>query len=94
MVQKEVTDLYEAAWLVAGGCRIEQVQCIPVAGALSCQFTFTGKYLDDLCERYVKKEAGVNVHAFRNAYGHINTLMHQAKRSYEKRRRESGREEL
>jgi hypothetical protein len=91
MERAEVTDLYEAAYLVVQGGRIEGVDCIPLSSSLGCRFTFSGDGLSLERERYRSKEAAVNLYAFRGAYTQVNGYMHEAKKAYEReRRRRSG----
>ncbi len=92
MTRKEVTDLYEAAWLAANGCRIEEVECVPLSGTLACRFTFSGNTLSELEETFFQKAAVVNVHVFRSAYGQVNSFVHEAKKSYDRRLRELRRQ--
>lgn len=88
----EVTDLYEAAYLIIQGNRIEGVQCIPFSESLGVSFSMAGEDLYQNQETYLSKAAVVNVHAFRSAYNQVNKFMHEAKRSYDRERRESRRE--
>jgi hypothetical protein len=82
-----VTDLYEAAYLILSGCTIEEVSCIPVSESLSCRMTFSGDALSDAQDDFYAKKACVNLHAFRQAYGQVNTYVHQAKKSFDRERR-------
>ena len=84
MQYKSVTDMYEAAWLVANECQIEGVECIPLSEGLTCRFEFSGSNLGFLEELFLKKEAQVNVHAFRRAYGQVNSFIHEAKKNYDR----------
>jgi hypothetical protein len=88
MNHREVTDMYEAAWLVSNGCRIEEVECVPLSGSLACRFTFSGDNLSELEDTFFQKAAMVNVHAFRSAYGQVNSFVHEAKKNYDRRLRE------
>jgi hypothetical protein len=90
MEKAEVTDLYEAAYLVVQGGRIEGVKCIPLSSSLGCAFTFSGDALSLERERYRSKEAAVNLYAFRGAYTQVNGYMHEAKKAYERERRRGG----
>jgi hypothetical protein len=87
-----VTDLYEAAYLILSGCTIEEVSCIPVSESLSCRMTFSGDALSDAQDDFYAKKACVNLHAFRQAYGQVNTYVHQAKKSFDRERRMARRE--
>lgn len=77
-----VTDLYQAAYLLTNGCEVEEVQCIPAGGAIACRLTFSGEELDTLSERFLQRSAEVNLFAFRQAYNQIHSYVHQAKKSY------------
>ena len=83
----EVTDLYEAAYLILSGCTIEEVSCIPVSESLSCRMIFSGISLEKAQDEFVAKKAVVNLHAFRSAYGQVNGYVHQAKKSFDRERR-------
>jgi hypothetical protein len=51
----EVTDLYEAAYLVLQGGRLEEVACIPLSSSIACKFTFSGETLALDQEAYRRK---------------------------------------
>ncbi len=87
----DVTDLYQAAYLVVRGGRLEAVECIPVGGALSCRMSFSGAELEAAQDEYFSKKAVVNLYAFRQAHNQVNSYIHQAKKSYDLRRREGRR---
>jgi hypothetical protein len=82
-----ITDLYEAAYLILSGCTVEEVSCIPVSESLSCRMTFSGDALAGAQDDFYAKKACVNLHAFRQAYGQVNTYVHQAKKSFDRERR-------
>jgi hypothetical protein len=88
MKVKEVTDLYEAAYLIVNGCNLLGVSCIPLSLSLACRFSFSGENLNSLEEVYYQKEACVNLHAFRSAYSQVNSYMHEAKKSYDRQQRQ------
>jgi hypothetical protein len=83
----ELTDLYEAAYLVTEGCRIEGVQCIPLSRSLGCCITVSGEDVGRKREAFQEKRAAVNVYAFRNAYTRVNGLVHEAKKAWDRERR-------
>jgi hypothetical protein len=83
----DVTDLYQAAYLVVRGNRLEAVECIPVGGVLSCRMSFSGSDLEAAQDEYFSKAAVVNLYAFRQAYNQINSYIHQAKKSFDRERR-------
>ena len=87
MQTTDVTDLYEAAYLILAGCTLEEVSCIPVSESLSCRMTFSGSALDKAQDEFFAKRAVVNLHAFRSAYSQVNTYVHQAKKSFDRERR-------
>ena len=93
MERVEVTDLYEAAYLVTEGGRIEGVQCIPLSQSLGCCLTVAGEGLSQRRETFQLKQAAVNLYTFRNAYTQVNGLVHEAKKAWDRersRRREAG----
>ena len=88
MSLKHVTDLYEAAFLVTEGFRIEEVECIPIARTLACRISFRDERdIERVQGIFYSKAACVNLHAFRQAYSQVNGFVHTAKRSYEKERK-------
>lgn len=88
MSLKHVTDLYEAAFLVTEGFRIEEVECIPIARTLACRISFRDEGEIETAQGvFYSKAACVNLHAFRQAYSQVNGFVHTAKRSYEKERK-------
>ena len=91
MERVEVTDLYEAAWLVTEGGRVEGVRCIPLSSSVGCCLTIAAPVLSPQRETFHKQEAVVNLSSFRNAYTQINGLVHEAKKAFvrEKRNREA-----
>jgi hypothetical protein len=93
MKSVEVTDLYEAAYLVVQGGRITGVQCIPLSASIGCRFTITGSGLAEARESYQDKTAAANLYAFRGAYTQVNGYMHEAKKAFERERRQIKRGE-
>jgi hypothetical protein len=86
-----VTDLYEAAFLVAQGFCIEAVECIPVARTLACRISFRDEgEIAQAQSVFYSKAACVNLHAFRQAYNQVNGFVHTAKKSYERERKAGG----
>ena len=83
----DVTDLYEAAYILTCGNRIEEVRCIPLSEGISCQITLTGETAEYAQTVYATGQAQVNVHAFRRAYGQVNSFIHEAKKNYDRERR-------
>jgi len=88
----DVTDLYEAAYLVTEGCRIEGVRCIPISKSLGCGFTVSGQELEAKREAFNDKRAVVNLYAFRNAYTQVSGYMVEAKKAYDREQRTHNRE--
>ena len=88
----DVTDLYEAAYLVTEGCRIEGVRCIPLSKSVGCSFTVSGEGLTSKREAFIEKRAVVNLYAFRSAYTQVSGYMVEAKKAYDRERRSRKRE--
>jgi hypothetical protein len=84
----EVTDLYEAAYLVTEGCQVEGVRCIPLSSSVGCCLTLSGHNLSARRETFHRKEAVANLSSFRNAYTQVNGLMHEAKKAFQRERRQ------
>jgi hypothetical protein len=91
MESVDVTDLYEAAYLVAEGGRICGVQCIPLSRSVGCSITITGEELGGRRAEFAGKQAAVNLFCFRNAYTRVNGLVHEAKKAFD-REQKKGRE--
>jgi hypothetical protein len=87
MPSADVTDLYEAAYLILSGCKVEEVTCIPVSESLSCRLVFSGPGLDAAQRVFTARQAVVNLDDFRRAYGQVNGYVHQAKKSFDRERR-------
>ena len=87
----EVTDLYEAAYLVTEGCRVEGVRCIPLSRSMGCCFTVSGPGIGSKQEAFQEKRATVNLYAFRSAYTQVNGYLVEAKKAYEREQRARGR---
>lgn len=89
----QVTDLYEAAYLILSGCSLERVSCILISKTLSCRFDFSGENIEELLEQFRSRKAVVNLFSFRTSYSQINSYVHEAKKSYERESRKSRMEE-
>ena len=86
MERVDVTDLYEAAYLVCEGCQVEGVRCIPLSKSLGCCVTVAGEGLSSKRETFQLKQAAVNLFVFRNAYTQVNGLVHEAKKAWDRER--------
>ena len=82
METTHVTDLYQASFYLVNGCTLEGVQCIPMAGGISCRLAFSGDRLDELTSAWFEKKAAANLWAFRSAYSQVTSWTTQAKRAY------------
>ena len=89
----EVTDLYEAAYLVTEGCRVEGVRCIPLSKSVGCSFTVSGDGIVAKREAFQEKKAAVNLYAFRSAYTQVSGYMVEAKKAFEREQRVRARAE-
>jgi len=94
MDHADVTDLYQASYLIVKGCTLDSIECIPTGGSISCRMTFSGPELPSAQDEYFAHAAVVNLYAFRSAYNQVNSYVHQAKKSYDLRRREDTRREV
>jgi hypothetical protein len=82
METAEITDLYQASYLLLSGCELTAIECIPTGKAISCRLCFKGRELHQLTQDWWDKKAVANLWSFRSAYGQINSYVHQAKKSY------------
>lgn len=87
----EVTDLYHACYLLINGCKLVGVECLPLAGSVGCRLSMRGRAVGKLSTEYYEHQATVNLSAFRQAYNQVNSYVHQAKKSYDKARRDAQR---
>ena len=87
MQTAQITDLYEAAYLVLSGCNLERVSCIPISKTISCRFDFSGENVTELVEEVRARKAVVNLSAFRSCYSQVNSYVHEAKKSFEREQR-------
>lgn len=78
----ETSDSYHASYLMVNGAQVDGVECIPMAGGVSCKLIFSGPAVLERTEEFFKKEACVNLHAFRQAYNQVQSFIQQARRSY------------
>jgi hypothetical protein len=92
MPSVSVTDLYEAAYLILSGCSLDEVTCIPVSESLSCRLVFSGPGVESAERIFQTRQATVNLEDFRRAYGQVNSLVHQAKKAFDRERRVMRRE--
>lgn len=92
MQLKEISDLYEVTYLLLKGCELKEVRCIPVSEGLSCLFTFTGEDIEESLYEVHIGRASVNLTAFREAYSRVNTYIREAKKNYDRKRRELRKE--
>lgn len=87
MYLQEVSDLYEASYLVLKGCTLEEVRCIPLSEGLSCLFIFTGENVEENLIELRSRKACVNLSLFRESYGRVTGYVHEAKKNYDRKRR-------
>jgi len=83
-MEVRTSDLYEAAYYLERGCRLEAVESVRLEnGKIDCVFVIWGEEepLVFLMARYSRGQAEVNLLAFRNAYNQVNGYVHQSKRS-------------
>jgi len=87
MEHADVADLYEAAWLLTEGCRIEGVRCIPLSRSVGCSFTVSGEGIEAKREAFREKRAAVNLYVFRCAYTQVSGYMVEAKKAWDREQR-------
>ena len=89
----EIVDLYEAAYLITQGCRIEEVRCVPLSSTTLASSIMVSDPDTDLLEKrktFWRKEATVNLYSFRNAYTQVNGLVHEAKKAFVREKKKKG----
>lgn len=82
MDRVETSDSYHASYLMANGQTVEEVQCIPIAGEVSCKLVFSGPRVLELTDDFFSKNACVNLYIFRQAYNQVQNYIQQGLRTY------------
>jgi len=82
-MEVRTSDLYEAAYYLERGCRLDAVETVKVeAGVDTCVFVLSES--DDLivhlAARWSRGDTEVNLHAFRNSYNQVAGYVHRMKR--------------
>jgi len=83
-MEVRTSDLYEAAYYLERGCRLEAVDTVKLEnGKIDCVFVIEGtpEPLVWLMARWSRGQAEVNLTAFRSAYTQVSGYVHRAKRS-------------
>ena len=74
------TDLYEAAFYLIEGFKLEKVEIVNQNRKEMGKFILSGEGIQKAQIIYLNGEAAVNVMDFRRAYNQLTTLVGQAKR--------------
>jgi hypothetical protein len=90
METAEVTDLYQASYLLLSGCELTGIECIPTGGAFSCRMSFRGDRMPELLDDWFSRRAAANLYSFRTAYNQVNGYVHQAKMTHSRLSRKVG----
>jgi hypothetical protein len=82
-MEVRTSDLYEAAYYLEKGCRLDAVETVKVdTRAPNCVFVLSES--DDLMvalgARWSRGQADVNLSAFRNSYNQVAGYVHRLKR--------------
>lgn len=83
-MEVRTSDLYEAAYYLERGCRLEAVEKVLVEGKRSeCVFvvSHSEEPLIWLMALWSRGQAEVNLTAFRSAYAQVSGYVHQSKRA-------------
>ena len=84
-MEVRTSDLYEAAYYLERGCKLEAVETVRLeSDRVDCVFVISceDSSLVFLMARYSRGQAEVNLLAFRNAYNQVSGYLHQTKRSH------------
>jgi hypothetical protein len=73
-------DLYESAYLLTRGARIDSVESFYENGRLVCRFTFIGDEIQKAQQAYYNGQAEVNLWEFRRCFSRINALVGNARK--------------
>lgn len=82
-MEVRTSDLYEAAYYLERGCRLDAVESVRVeAGTTNCVFVLsqTDDLMTALAARWSRGQAEVNLSAFRSAYNQVAGYVHRMKR--------------
>jgi len=83
-MEVRTSDLYEAAYYLERGCRLDAVETVKVeAGSPTCVFVLSEQsesFLVALAARWSRGHTDVNLHAFRSAYAQLSGYVHRMKR--------------
>ncbi len=83
-MELRTSDLYEAAYYLERGCRLDAVETVKVeAGRPACVFVLSDQsesVMVALAARWSRGQADVNLMAFRNAYNQLAGYIHRMKR--------------
>ena len=82
-MEVRTSDLYEAAYYLERGCRLDAVETVRVdAGAPNCVFVLSEAetLMAVLAARWSRGDTEVNLHAFRSAYNQVAGYVHRMKR--------------
>ncbi len=74
------TDLYEAAFYLIEGFKLEKVEIVSQNRKEMGKFILSGEGIQKAQVVYLNGEAAVNVMVFRRTYNQLTTLVGQAKR--------------
>jgi hypothetical protein len=82
-MEVRTSDLYEAAYYLERGCRLDAVETVRVdVGAPNCVFVLSESenLMAVLAARWSRGDTEVNLHAFRSAYNQVAGYVHRMKR--------------
>jgi len=88
--QITTTDLYESAYYLISGCELSAIEGMQVDGKITCQMIFSGPNVGKLQAEYFQGEAVVKLFDFRRSYAHLNKLIYDSKKKFQKELREGG----
>ena len=88
----KTADLYESAYYLLNGARIDAIEGLPVNKDFACQITLKGEDLLSKQGLYLQGNAEVNLFQFRRAYSQVLSCLSEAKRSIKKQLSEEKRQ--
>lgn len=84
-MEVRTSDLYEAAYYLEKGCRLDAVETVRVeSGKPDCVFVLSESepLMAMLAAKWSQGQTEVNLHSFRRAYSQVSGYLHRMKRTH------------
>jgi hypothetical protein len=87
-------DVWESAFFLSQGAKIESIDCLALNGGLSCRVSFGSENLTELQKSYFSGAGYVEIFALRRAYSQIQSYIAEAKTKHKKEMKASQSQEV